>query len=800
MKSYILRFSKLILTCFILFTVGVNAQTLEQARKVTASYNTSYLKNLATESLEKSAREKREAMKYAQSRNIPISYTTNEGSFVALQKVLLDGTLIYNTTHNADAAKSTRVNHLNIGGSTGFDLEGQNMVAHVWDYGHPLLTHQEYHGPGGNNRVSVMDSLMEPSSHATHVVGTIVSSGVSPAAKGMAPRSTVKAYHWDNDLSEATEAASSGMLLSNHSYGWVAEDLPAYFFGSYLRIAKDWDNLMFNSPYYLMVISAGNDGDDTDFNSSPLFSGYDMLTGRATAKNNLVVAASDDANVDSHGNLISVDIASFSNPGPTDDLRIKPDITGNGVGVLSTNETSDNAYAISFGTSMSAPNVTGSLLLLQEHYNNINNSFMRAATLKGLALHTADDAGPVGPDARWGWGLLNAKRAAETITQNGFETLIQEMTLTQGETITMQVDSDGINDLVASISWTDRPGVINTQLNSPTPALVNDLDIRVSKDGTTYYPWRLTSATTNSNSGDNKVDPFERVEVEDASGAYTITITHKGNLVGGSQDFSLIVTGLQALHCVPNAIRDTDLGACEYTVVESEFDATFTGVGTITNDFNGISTLAGEVLSPGVTTVIWTISKGSGQTESCTMTITVEDNEAPVISCPSNQTVRIEEGEEYFVVPDYFATGEATAVDNCFETISNVSQNPIPSTELPEGIHTITLNATDDYGNTASCSFKLTVGPTLGGISVADYGTISLYPNPTKDVLIVANPNNILLETIAIFDITGRLVQSIELTKRSSGISIDVSGLSTSTYMVVISGESGKISKRMVKK
>lgn len=32
---------------------------------------------------------------------------------------------------------------------------------------------------------------------------------------------------------------------------------------------------------------------------------------------------------------------------------------------------------------------------------------MKAATLKGLACHTADDAGTVGPDH--GWGLLNAK-------------------------------------------------------------------------------------------------------------------------------------------------------------------------------------------------------------------------------------------------------------------------------------------------------------------------------------------------------------------------------------------------------
>src|SRR5690554_166911 len=310
-----------------------------------------------------------------------------------------------------------------------------------------------------------------------------------------------------------------------------------------------------------MVKAAGNDGNNTHYNSDPLHPGYDMLTDRATAKNNLVIAAANDANVDSNGNLISVNIASFSSQGPTDDLRIKPDIAGNGAGLYSTHHNSDTAYNTLSGTSMATPNVSGSLLLLQEHYNYLNDSFMRAATLKGLALHTADDAGTTGPDARFGWGLLNVKRAAETISKNGSEALIQEMVLTQGQTITMTVDADGINDLIASISWTDRPSVVNDELNSPTPILVNDLDLRVSKNETTYYPWRLTSATSNDNGGDNKVDPFERIDVENASGTYTITISHKNILEGGSQTFSLIVSGVQVacMAVTPQDVQVNDI-------------------------------------------------------------------------------------------------------------------------------------------------------------------------------------------------------------------------------------------------
>ncbi|MFD2145132.1 hypothetical protein [Mucilaginibacter antarcticus] len=48
---------------------------------------------------------------------------------------------------------------------------------------------------------------------------------------------------------------------------------------------------------------------------------------------------------------------------------------------------------------------------------------MRAATLKGLACHTAIDGGNAGPDYTYGWGLLNMPRATELITNNNLKAL-----------------------------------------------------------------------------------------------------------------------------------------------------------------------------------------------------------------------------------------------------------------------------------------------------------------------------------------------------------------------------------------
>jgi hypothetical protein len=545
-----------ILTTFLFCSIQhLNAQKKEGVDKIKSNYDLQKLSDLRYKYKKSDEDEKQKAYDIADQKGWKKKVVFPDGSIAELQRVTNEGNPIYYTTLNVDASNSTRTNHLNSGGSLGLNLNGNDMTAHVWDAGIARTTHQEYDGPGGSNRYSVGDGSSSLNPHSGHVTGTIMASGVVANAKGMVPESNVIGYNWTSDKSEATSAASNGMLISNHSYGFAPRDpvsgnplLPNYYFGGYITESRDWDELMFNAPYYLMVVAAGNSGNDDTVNGAPLngLSGFDKLTGHSTSKNNLVVANAQDANVSSAGDLISAVINSGSSEGPTDDLRIKPDITGNGTSVYSTNVGSDTSYYPDTGTSMASPNIAGSLLLLQEHWYNLNTNYLRSATLKGLAIHTADDLGTAGPDAIYGWGLMNAKRAAEVISSKGSQSKVEELILNSGSSYTFTVDSDGINPLIASISWTDRPGTATTTLNSSNPVLVNDLDIRVSKAATTFYPFRLQSITS-TGTGDNIVDPFERINVNDACGTYTITISHKGSLVGGSQNYSLIVTGISNL-------------------------------------------------------------------------------------------------------------------------------------------------------------------------------------------------------------------------------------------------------------
>lgn len=76
---------------------------------------------------------------------------------------------------------------------------------------------------------------------------------------------------------------------------------------------------------------------------------------------------------------------------------------------------------------------------------------------------------------------------------------------------------------------------------------------------------------------------------------------------------------------------------------------------------------------------------------------------------------------------------------------------------------------------------------------------ISFYPNPTRGQLNLVNPENLVLESASIYDMTGRLIKTLDLKGMNSEVSLDVSMLSKATYMVVVNGNQGQISKLVIK-
>src|SRR5690606_29627024 len=221
------------------------------------------------------------------------------------------------------------------------------------------------------------------------------------------------------------------------------------------------------------------------------------------------------------------------------------------------------------------------------------------------------------------------------------------------------------------------------------------------------------------------------------------------------------------------------------TLTESDGDAFFTEIpgGPLSFDACGITVLAVDVptvscadIGTPITVTVFA-SDASGNIASCTSVITVVDLLGPELTCPADQTVDPGPGNIFYILPDYFATGEAIADDNCTDPVTDTTQDPAPGTALPDGVHTITFTATDEYGNTSTCSFELTVESVLGVSQNSLDAGVALYPNPASNVVNLVNKTNISLEKLMIYDINGKLVNQTDLRTMQGERAVDVSSL-----------------------
>ena len=437
----------------------------------------------------------------------------------------------------------TQVNQVQ---SSPYNLDGSGVVVLVYDGGSARASHVDFGG-----RLTVRDSS-SLSDHSTHVAGTVGGDGTASGGtyKGMAPAVTIQSYGFEYDGSgtflytnpgdledDYDEAINTyGVEISNNSIGTNVDynGFPCEWEGDYGATSMLIDEIVRGSLGDPMRIIWAN-GNERGYTRCG--TGYLSTAPPACAKNHITIGALN-SNNDS--------MTTFSSWGPTDDGRMKPDVSGPGSqsnddgGVTSTSSSSDTAYTTKSGTSMAAPTVTGiCALILQDWKAQFpGDPLPRNSMLKVLLAHNAADLGNPGPDYQFGYGSVRAK---DTIDYIRTENFVDE-SLNHGETQTFFIYvSPGDPFLKATLAWDDPPGAVNT-----IPELVNDIDITVkSATGAAYYPWTLDPANGGDPAVQSQADHannIEQVYIDNPASGTWIVEVNGYSIPQGPQPFSLAVS------------------------------------------------------------------------------------------------------------------------------------------------------------------------------------------------------------------------------------------------------------------
>ncbi|WP_170113276.1 S8 family serine peptidase [Ahniella affigens] len=386
-----------------------------------------------------------------------------------------------------------------------------------------------------------------------------------------------------------TTAGPNGVLgtISNNSWGAGtnsnAYDSLAAAYDGFVRDASAGSSI----DELMVVFSAGNSGPTAN-----------SLTRPKVAKNVLTVAASENVRPTSPSSTGSTSPADnleqlpdFSSRGPAADQRIKPDIAAPGDAITGGRSgpdvlfgNIDTFHRISSGTSHAAPQIAGAAALFSEYWKDRNAgdspspALIKAALINGTVDMSGTGATAAIPNGNEGWGRVNLKNVMNDIVT---EYVDQSVPLqTPGEEYTFNgAIADGGKDLRIALVWTDPPGTVD-------PALVNNLDLEVTLNGTLYRGNVFTAGVSATGGAANTRDNVERVYLPVGSSGLSSGATlqvkvratglNGDGILGGAdttdQHFALVCSNCVAEPGFALTTSPTNASVCAGTNVSQSLD------------------------------------------------------------------------------------------------------------------------------------------------------------------------------------------------------------------------------------
>ncbi len=227
----------------------------------------------------------------------------------------------------------------------------------------------------------------------------------------------------------------------------------------------------------------------------------------------------------------------------------------------------------------------------------------------------------------------------------------------------------------------------------------------------TYY--KLTGATVGDGDGDASGTSFN---------VDTTTVTYyaedaAGNIDSCSFNVNIVESIIIDIDCPPNYSVVADVGEC-FAVVNTDapdldpiagLDTVYYVLTDSTIGSGPDSVPDTQAFNVGITTVAYTAVSVTNDTSTCSFTVTVLDQENPVVTCPMT-TIDLDNTTDSCGVLFDANFQLASATDNCPGV--TMSYNFAVGDLIPVGDNTITATATDQANNVATCSYQVMVRDT----------------------------------------------------------------------------------------